>query len=58
MKAADWHEVGGVLKGVSIGNVGVWGVNKHDDIYYRVGTYEEPKQNGSAWLLVSGECVR
>lgn len=52
-----WHRITGGLKVVSAGQAGVWGVNKHDYIYYRVGTYlpgpiykSPPK--GSRWIRV------
>ena len=32
---------------VSVGNAGVWGVNYHDDIYYRTGTYGDSNTAGT-----------
>lgn len=33
-----WVHIPGGLKYISVGDSGVWGVNRHDHIYYRVGT--------------------
>ena len=34
----SWRRVYGGLKYVSVGDAGVWGVNRYDNIYYRKGT--------------------
>ena len=33
----SWRHIGGRLKHVSAGEGGVWGVNRHHNIYYRWG---------------------
>ena len=34
-----WEHIDGLLKVVSCGTAGVWGVNSADQIWYRKGTY-------------------
>lgn len=48
-----WTWVSGRLKHVSVGNAGVWGVNKHDNIYYREGVTLS-SSFGTSWTQVSG----
>ncbi|XP_046861569.1 lectin L6-like [Xenia sp. Carnegie-2017] len=56
-KGSGWTRVGGALKHVSVGNGGVWGVNKHDNIYFREGvTFSSPV--GTSWTQISGSLKR
>nr|ABY28359.1 tachylectin-like protein [Branchiostoma belcheri tsingtauense] len=50
-----WSSVDGLLKFVSVGSKGVWGVNRHDDIYYRSGTSENGASSGSGWVKIEGK---
>ena len=51
-----WEKVTGGLKHVSVGNAGVWGVNRFDHIYFREGitTSNLP---GTKWTRISGENI-
>ena len=48
-KSVAWQRVPGNLKQVEIGPLGVFGVNKLNDIFYRVGTHTNPSSPGSSW---------
>ncbi|XP_035694513.1 uncharacterized protein LOC118428529, partial [Branchiostoma floridae] len=50
-----WAPIDGSLKFVSVGGCGVWGVNKDDDVYYRIGTYLGENHPGTEWLKVDGK---
>ena len=41
-----WVRIAGGLKMVDVGPSGVWGVNKHNHIYHRFGTYGDINSNG------------
>ena len=41
-----WIRIAGGLKMVDVGPSGVWGVNKHNHIYHRFGTYGDINSNG------------
>jgi len=43
------------LKQISIGPVGTFGVDKNDDIFYRVGTNETKDSAGSDWQRLPGK---
>ena len=34
-----WQKISGSLNKISVGEGGVWGLTKHNHIYYRTGTY-------------------
>jgi hypothetical protein len=39
-----------------VGKAGVWGVNENNQVYYRVGTYDDPKTaDGTDWQLMDGK---
>ena len=44
-----FEPIGGGLKQVEAGGLGVFGVNKNDHIYYRIGTHENPGSKGTEW---------
>ncbi|XP_019623528.1 PREDICTED: tectonin beta-propeller repeat-containing protein 1-like [Branchiostoma belcheri] len=50
-----WRSVDGLLKFVSVGSRGVWGVNRDDDIFYRSGTLENKASSGSGWVKIEGK---
>ncbi|XP_066270827.1 uncharacterized protein [Branchiostoma lanceolatum] len=50
-----WKLIDGLLKFVSVGSKGVWGVNRNDDIYYRSGTLEDGEASGSGWVNIAGK---
>jgi hypothetical protein len=41
-----WMNIPGLLKHVTVGEAGVWGTNRHDNIYFR---------RGSSWVHISGK---
>ena len=45
----QWVRIDGKLKQVAIGNLGVFGVDSADFIYYRIGTYNNPTSQGDGW---------
>ena len=51
-----WKQIGGLLKHVSVGEAGVWGVNKHDEIWYREGV-SSSNVAGTKWKKVDGEDI-
>ena len=51
-----WKQIGGLLKHVSVGEAGVWGVNKHDEIWYREGV-SSSNVAGTKWEKVDGEDI-
>ncbi|XP_038055886.1 lectin L6-like [Patiria miniata] len=51
----SWRHLPGALKHVSVGLSGVWGVNVHDNIYYRGNSYgEEESATCAAWQQIGG----
>jgi len=52
--AGTWTTTDGVLKHVTSGKLGVFGVNFGDEIYYRTGTMEDPTSAGTGWQLLPG----
>ena len=52
----SWQRIPGKLSEISVGDAGVWGVNRGGAIYYRTGTGKNNgnKKRGSAWKRVSG----
>ena len=52
--AGNWIHVTGALKQVTVGKLGVFGVNPNDQIFYRTGTMEDPKSAGSGWQHLPG----
>ena len=52
--SAPWESIPGALKQIEIGAMGVFGVNGNDQIYYRVGTHNNPNSSGSAWQHIPG----
>merc|ERR1719197_953020 len=52
----EWTLVPGrSLKQISIGPVGTFGVDKNDDIFYRVGTNETKDSAGTDWQKLPGK---
>ena len=51
---APWENIPGGLKQIEIGAMGVFGVNRNDQIYYRVGTHNNPNSSGSGWQHLPG----
>merc|ERR1719318_2284393 len=49
-----WKQIDGLLKVVSVGKAGVWGVNSKDEIFYRQGTSVNPKSDGTGWVKTDG----
>ncbi|XP_078697602.1 perivitellin-2 31 kDa subunit-like [Branchiostoma floridae x Branchiostoma belcheri] len=49
---AGWQMISGYLKFVSTGPAGVWGVNVHNNVYYRAGTYGNEGSAGTTWVQV------
>jgi uncharacterized protein (AIM24 family) len=49
-----WRPIPGLLKHVSVGNAGVWGVNEKDQIWYRTGV-SPGCLRGTGWLHIRGE---
>jgi len=59
-RKGDWTRVRGAfdaegLKQISHGPVGTFGVNKYDDIYFRVGTHEDNNSAGTGWQKLPGK---
>ena len=52
---ATWERIPGDLKQVEIGKFGVFGVNKNGDIWYRVGTHNNPNSSGTNWQKLYGK---
>ena len=48
-----WKQIDGQLIQISSGIYGVWGVNKHFDIFYRTGVTQVNK-GGNSWIKVDG----
>ncbi|KAL8584532.1 hypothetical protein ACOMHN_016852 [Nucella lapillus] len=49
-----WTKIDGLLRSISIGEGGMWGVNKADMVFYRKGTYHKPNSMGTGWLNIHG----
>ena len=49
-----WEKIPGGLKQIEVGQLGVFGVNRNDAIYYRVGTNNNPSSSGSSWQRLPG----
>jgi len=50
----EWVHIGGSLKQISAGKAGVWGVNRNDDLYYRMGTFGDNGSSGFRWQMIGG----
>ncbi|XP_078579264.1 uncharacterized protein LOC144863708 [Branchiostoma floridae x Branchiostoma japonicum] len=50
-----WEKIDGLLKHVSVGPAGVWGVNANDEIFYRTGTFGNEASAGSGWEKTDGK---
>ena len=50
----DWEKVSGSLNQVAVGGMGVFATNSKDEVYYRVGTNENPASIGTDWQKLSG----
>ena len=48
----NWERIPGGLKQIEVGKLGVFGVNKNDGIYYRVGSKNSPR--GDSWQRLPG----
>jgi len=46
-----WENVEGKLVHVEIGKLGVFGVNAANEVFYRVGTRNNPGRTGTHWQL-------
>jgi len=53
----NWKRIPGSLSVVSVGYSGVWGINWHQQIFFRKGTYRGALQEGTGWQLVDGALV-
>ncbi len=51
---SGWRQIPGALKHVSVGEAGVWGVNKYDNIYFRIGVTER-NPFGKSWKHIPGK---
>ena len=51
---AEWERIEGGLKQIEVGKVGVFGVNRHDHIYYRIGTVGDSRSSGNDWQRLDG----
>jgi hypothetical protein len=52
----NWKHIRGLLKHVSVGEAGVWGVNKYDEIWYREGV-SSSNVAGTRWQKLGGEDI-
>ncbi|XP_078684312.1 uncharacterized protein LOC144917857 [Branchiostoma floridae x Branchiostoma belcheri] len=51
----SWQQIARqLMKFVSVGRSGVWGVDSNDRIYYRTGTYQNEASPGTGWVLIDG----
>jgi len=50
-----WQLIEGEMILISVGESGVWAVNKERDVYYRTGTYGDADTAGYGWKLVPGK---
>ena len=41
--------MGARFKQMDVGELGVFGVDSYNNIYYRIGTRNNPQSTGSAW---------
>ena len=46
-----WTDIEGSLDQVEVGQFGTFGVNYLNDLFYRVGTHENPVSAGISWQL-------
>ncbi|XP_033640631.1 lectin L6-like [Asterias rubens] len=53
-KRGVWRHVDGLLKHASVGRAGMWGVNSGDNIFYRVGSYDDETNTGDSWVQLDG----
>ena len=44
-----WQQVTGTLTHISVSQLGVFGVDPNENIYYRVGTNNNPSSIGTSW---------
>ena len=51
--AGNWIKIsnpkGARLKQIDVGGLGVFGVDSNCNIYYRIGTHQNPQSTGSDW---------
>ena len=52
---SDWKIIPGKLTQIEVGIFGVFGLDSHGRIYYRVGTHENPTSSGKDWQLINGD---
>jgi len=53
-----WIKIDGVLKQISVGRAGVWGVNPNGDVFYRQGTFGDKDVSGTDWVRVPGKLLK
>ena len=51
---APWQQVDGFLKQVEVGEMGVFGVDADNEIWYRLGTNENSGDIGTGWQKLPG----
>lgn len=59
-RMASFQDVGGSLKQVSAGGRGIWGVNRHNSVFFRqrtVGGWQHVRGQRLKWVAVSGASV-
>ncbi|XP_076467617.1 perivitellin-2 31 kDa subunit-like [Babylonia areolata] len=49
-----WKSADGWLSHVSVGPIGMWGVNEWEQIFHRSQTYQNPLSIGSSWIGTDG----
>ena len=52
-KVSDYF--GAHPKQIEVGTLGVFGINKHCHVYYRIGTREDPTSIGTHWQKLPGK---
>ncbi|CAH1240065.1 VCAN [Branchiostoma lanceolatum] len=55
---AGWQWISGGLKFVSTGAAGVWGANRNNDVFYRVGTHGNEASAGTGWAHIAGKRLK
>ena len=56
---SSWEKVSGELVQLSVGGAGVWGINKQNRLFYRVGTHgDQFAVKGSDWEEVFGQKLK
>ena len=52
---ADWELIPGNLKQITVGHMGVFGIDSDEVVYYRKGTHKNPTSAGSDWQEIAGK---